>query len=411
VICTAKLENFTASRKMRTYLRFLPIYSLHVLLAAPVEEFDLRVEGVFLVSVAVKDSLAAVETLILDTGSRHTWIYHNDELKRIHRKQKMPEDALGGFRTNRVGKSSKADAREIHYADSNMIICDRWTRKEFAIGSHKWGQKFGIARGNEKERAPLYSGLIGASPGSHFATLHPQFGFRPVDSHAMKLFFGPIDPAQCEGGKVGYMPLSDDHHWTTRGSIDFGGHVSLPHVNMAVDTGASVFAFPRRLFNIFQAGVKSLGIRYQYLPDKLSGLVDCRDVSRLPPFEISTSNGSKITIPYQLYVKKVGGTICILLVASIADSLPVVLGRPVTVNFLTQFDSANRRIGICKPVGSKFDGQIIEDVPMRGPVPPEITQPRRVPDEVEEGPFDVLSSSSLSFNFALMVVVSIISCI
>ena len=377
------------------------------------QEFDVQVDGVLMVNIAIKDSPMSSEKLILDTGSKHTWVYHSNELKRIHRGLVPAKAEQGGFRTALVSRMSFAplDGRHIQYADKNEVRCDRWTRKEFAMGDHKWEQKFGIAFGNEKERAPRYSGLIGAGPGSHFAMLHPQFGFRPVSSRSMKLFLGPIEQTKCEGGKVGYLKLANTHHWTTKGSVLFGSQVRIDDVNIAVDTGASVIALPHRFFSLFKNALVSRGIRYSYQPDRLMGFVDCRDLSRLPSIEIHSRDGFKISLPYRLYIKNYG-TQCVVRVASISDTLPVVMGQPVFLNFVTEFDSTNQRIGICRPVGANIDGQKIEDIPIPAEPQsiPEITQPPRLPDNIEEGPFDDLSSDSLRYHLPLVLALISIFC-
>ena len=355
------------------------------------QEFDVHDNGVLMVDVAIKDSPLPTDTLIFDTGSKHTWVYHSKELRRIRRGHLPANVEHGGFRTALISRMSLAplDGRHIKYADNNEVRCDRRTRKEFAMDGHKWEQKFGIAFGNEKERAHRFSGLIGAEPGSHFAMLHPQFGFRPVSPRSMKLFLGPIDPTNCEGGKVGYVKLASSQDWTIHGSMLFGNQVRIDDINIAVDTGASLIALPHRFFSLFKKALSSSGIRFSYKPDKLKGVVDCRDLPRLPPIEIHASDVFKISIPYQFYATK-NGVECVVRVASVNDKVPVVLGRPVFVNFVTEFDSINQRIGICQPLGAKIDGQKIEDIPVPALPEPiqEVTQPPRLPDNTEEGPFD-----------------------
>ena len=404
---------------MKACAKFLLINHAILGHSAAVEEFDVEVDGTLFLTVVVEGSPVPSERILLDTGSKHTWIYHNKELERIYR-GRVPDGAnKGGFRTDLISRMTFAplSGRHIQYADQTEIRCDRWTRKVFSIGSHKWEQKFGIARGNVKNREPRYSGLIGAGPGSIFATAHPQFSFRPVDSHSMKLYFGPIDPTKCEGGKVGYVSLTDNRHWTTTGSLQIGSDVRFNDVHMAVDTGASVFAFPHQLFDKFAKSLVSRGIRYKYIPERLVGIVDCHDMPLLPPIEIHSRNGFKITIPYQLYIRKSGDS-CTVLVASISNSLPIVLGKPVFLHFNVEFDSTNKRVGICKPLGGDMHGHMIDDIPYPAEPEPEpesepvqeFTHPPRLPDDIQEGPYDFLSTNNARSHFAVILLIMIILC-
>lgn len=377
--------------------------------AKATEEFDIDVAGVILLEVAVEGSPAGTEKLIFDTGSEHSWIYHNEELKRIHRGYIPARMIVGGFRTHMISHMSVVpeNGRHILYADSSRIQCDKWTRKQFKIGNHAWQQKFGIARGNEKGSPPRNSGLIGASPKSEFALVHPQFGFRPMYSNKMKLFFGPIDPEKCNNNQVQYVRLSDHRHWTIPGSFYFGEGFGARRVSLAFDTGASVLALPHTLFVYIYHRIKRLGIRYEYFHNKLHGEIDCRDVHKLLPFEIHTREGFKIILPVSHYVEKHYPSVCVVLFARISDRLPIVLGRPLIRNFITEYDQTNMRIGICQPAGRDFNvGDQIEEIPY--PPIQDMIIPPRLPYGIIVGPFDTYDSLSLSAVFSNIMLLLIV---
>ena len=308
---------------MRLFRKVSVIQCLEILSVAGMREYEVEVSGVLVIEVSVKGSLVKSEKLIFDTGSKHTWILHSEELRH-------PDDEENaGFQTALVStlSATPTDGRDLLYADMSRIRCEMWTRKEFALGDHLWEQKFGIARAQRLNRLPGISGLIGASPKSHFAILHPQFGFRPSNSRdAMKLFLQGIDPSLCVEKRVGYTSLLDDQHWAFKASVRFGTNIDFPDVDVAVDTGASVIGLPKRYFHQFQVSISSSGIRYRYLADKFVGLISCIDVQRFPSFEIVTRDGFKVTIPFYLYIARVDRYTCAVLVARIPDGLPLVFG-------------------------------------------------------------------------------------
>ena len=313
------------------------------------EEIIVRNRGLFKIEVSIAGSEADRDTLLFDTGSPFTWLYHYRYVRDI---LKFPP---GGYGTTKLSTRilPPEGGQVIKYADETVYEATVWTLRNFTMGEHTWVQPFGIVdRTGQVERNAQTTGLLGASRSSAFVNVFPIFGFRPTARGTLSMRLSVQDPsAVCHEGKMSFFTLVQSGryavHWATDTTVQFNKVVLKTGV--IFDTGASVLGLNSVAFKAFTHQLDSLNISFKYSPDHpLSGEVDCADVRHLPSWEIHHQNGV-IHITPQMYVAKRSASMCRLQVAHISGGHPIVLGTPLLGNIVSEFDLENGRVGICRP--------------------------------------------------------------
>lgn len=302
--------------------------------------------------VSVEGSVDTSDLMILDTGSRLSWILHYRLL------ENMPRHNGGGYGVTHLGTviDIPEGGRNIRYVDNDSFESRVWTRKKFSLGSHSWIQSFGIVhRARVRAMLPMVTGLIGASRISEFALSHRVFGFKPYSKNEMGLQIAHTDAREeCFGGSFTFFPLVGEgrfrRHWTIMEGIDFGKMQVKGHI--ILDTGASVIAMPQTVFKTFMDQITSLGIKFDYSPGPMLGSIDCSDVVKLPDWVLRKEGGDGIRITKQMFVQHSSDGRCALLVSELEDSMPFIIGTPLLGHVVSEFDSERQHVGLCHPRNS-----------------------------------------------------------
>lgn len=307
--------------------------------------------GVFQINVKVAGSESDTETLLLDTGSPYTWLYHYRYVRDVLR---YPYGGYGVTRL-RTRIEPPRGGVDIKYVDESEIGASVWTVKEFSIGEHSWSQPFGIAeRVKQSDPLPLMTGLLGASRGSYFAAVHPVFGFEPVAPGQLALRLSHQDGgAVCRRGEFAFFDIVKEgkysSHWSTDTVIKFG-KVAFK-TGMIVDSGSSVLVLNLPMFEKFRQQLALAGVPVEYGRGALSGTVSCHFVDRMPSWEIHEGSQVILVTP-RMYVTRRAGGLCRVAVAGIDGNHPMILGTPALRWLVSEFDSKNGRMGLCAPVKS-----------------------------------------------------------
>ena len=130
---------------------------------------SVRVPGVFQVYTQVAGSESVFNSLLFDTGSSRTWLYHYKYLRDVRRYR------FGGYSVTRLHTriDPPRGGVDIKYVDDSQVRASVWTVKQFKIGDHSWSQPFGIVEREEQPAPGKFTGLLGASRSSDFAKTHP----------------------------------------------------------------------------------------------------------------------------------------------------------------------------------------------------------------------------------------------
>ena len=321
------------------------------LLLAPILRGGNRVyiSNVFWVPVEIEGSKAVHERLVLDTGSPFTWIYNYKILKEAH------GTMVGGYGTTALQTlvTAPRGGNVIIYADNDRIECDKWTEREFTLHSRKWDEPFGIANyAIQRAKRPAYTGLLGVSRDSNFIRSVDVFGFKPSSRHEAEMFYTPIQRDWCRNNSLVYYPLSKGHreferHWASDTIVTFGE--IRYKTGFILDTGASVIALPTAAFRDFTNALWVRGIRFQYYPDKLQGVIPCSAVPEMPSWYIGdkdTEGHFRVT-PSMYVVEDSGDELCAVDVARVSTGHPIIFGLPVLRHAVSEFNNKNKSIGLC----------------------------------------------------------------
>lgn len=340
-------------------MAFLSLLVLPAILAASGTRIDrppipVVFNSVLQLRVSVEGSVDANDLMILDTGSRLSWILHYRLV------DELPHHNGGGYGVTHLGTviDIPKGGRNIRYVDNDSFESRVWTRKKFSLGSHSWMQSFGIVeRARVRAMLPMVTGLIGASRDSEFALLHRVFGFKPYSKKEMGLQIAHTDAREeCFGGFFTFFSLIGTgpfrSHWTIQEGIEFGKMQLTGHI--ILDTGASVIAMPQTVFKIFTDQLKSLGIEFNYLPGRMLGSINCSDVEKLPDWVLRKEGENGIRITKQMYVHRSRDGHCALLVSEVKDSLPIIIGTPLLGHVVSEFDSEKQHVGLCHPKTSSL---------------------------------------------------------
>ena len=304
------------------------------------------VGSVFRIPVSVNGSHSDIDNLVFDTGSPHTWIYHYRYVRQL------PAQQGGGYPITglRTRITPPTGGNRLEYADEDVFHADVWTQKTFTIGDHSWLQPFGVVHeANQRGVIPGVTGLLGASRASPFTTLHPTFGFKPIAKGSLTLSLSRFNATEsCREGNMSYFSLARSgrfaRYWGTDGELSFGSMALRG--GMIFDTGSSVIALPATAFAGFRRLLSTLGIRYNYQPRLLAGVIPCSDVSKLPSWKLQHASKT-ISITPAMYVRRVSLTQCVIQVCELSDRYPIILGLPLLEHVVSEFDSSQNRVGIC----------------------------------------------------------------
>jgi hypothetical protein len=231
--------------------------------------------GPFL-DIVVEKSESNPQSLLLDTGSKHTYLYNHKHLALARRIRfgDLKGVSPKGYRLSGISPMSVVTADEdvLHFADCKKgLELEKWTEKKFTLGSFSWSQRFAVARLSLQERQihnPLFTGLIGASPDSRFTNRFPTFGFVARDTdkempYSEFFFSSSIDPKWCVNEFVGYAPLVDKAYWLFKGGLRFGETIIAPRFKFLVDSGSGVISVPEPYFSPIKRSLEAHGVVWE----------------------------------------------------------------------------------------------------------------------------------------------------
>ena len=302
----------------------------------------------FQVEAEVEGAEGEQQTLIFDTGSTFSWLFHYTIVRRHH------PTGQGGYSATRLRTRiiSPMGGDMFQYVDNTVVQTSDWTSKKFKIGDHEWEQSFGINRNVHRAVGIGVVGLIGASPGSDFSQIHRIFGFDPVSRKLLNLNFDRVDPTQkCWGKSMSYFPRTGTgKYWAAEGIVSFAA--MRFRRTIAFDTGSTVIALPQLAFGLFVKEMLKHDSSYQYYSELLFGSMDCAKRPLLPTWTVSPDNLPEhgVLITPHMYVMGLEGNRCMVAVARVANVLPIIMGIPLLQYTISEFDSENHRVGVCQPI-------------------------------------------------------------
>jgi len=315
--------------------------------------------GTFL-DIVVEKSESNPQSLLLDTGSKHTYLYNHKHLALARRLRfgDLKGVAPKGYRLSGISPMSvvAADEDVLHFADCNGVKLEKWTRKQFTLGSISWFQRFAVARLSIQQRQyhnPQFTGLIGASPRSRFTIRFPTFGFvaRDTDKEVpYSEFFlsSSIEPKWCVNEYVGYTPLVDKDYWLFKGGLRFGETIVVKKFKFLVDSGSGVISVPEPYFSPIKRSLESHGVVWE--KNATFGSVECTKVPSLPPIHIGAETGFTISILPAFYSSQLSSGACRIYIDEKKINREWMTFGEALIRFLvTEFDKKNNRIGFCEP--------------------------------------------------------------
>ena len=186
----------------------------------PTEILPLIQSGDILVlKVNVTDAENNPQRVVLDTGSKHSWL--------------ILSEVNGGFRESAImhSVSLETERSSIFYVSTHVSLL-KWARREFRSSGHVWDQKFAVAYlpfdDSQKWVAYDRTGLLGASPNSRFAKAHPHFGIIPKENGKQLYLFinQPLFPGWCRrGAPLVYANAISNKNWFfSISTLSLGSH-------------------------------------------------------------------------------------------------------------------------------------------------------------------------------------------
>ena len=367
---------------IRIIVSFLLIYTrltLSLSLSSTNVEFHKVsfIKGVTFLDVHVAGSESNPQSLLFDTGSIHTYVLNHKMMKELPRGRRPfdaadPNPPVRGYRKTLISPKSvvTADDNEVNFAGFSGLQLEKWTSKDFTLGSHVWNQRFAVARlpfDQFQKHDPRDTGLIGASPNSRFTYLHPHFGFIPrdldKDDFSVEFFLDHIQGSWCVGDLVAYTPLVHDQFWLFQGGMKFGTVTILSKFKVLVDSGSSIMAIPEPYFSQVQLLLKGFGV--DWFTDGIFGEISCSKVHSLPPIHFETESGYTITILPEYYAREIGPGFCWVYISRKMINLDwITIGEPMVRFIATEFDAKKKRMGFCEPKTKLNDPPLIDQTPL-----------------------------------------------
>ena len=318
--------------------------------------------GATFLDVKVDGSESNPQSLLFDTGSIHTYVLNHKMMKELPRAKNQQfgdysKPPVKGYRKTLISPKSvvTADGSEVNFAGFSGLQLEKWTSKNFTLGSHVWNQRFAVARlplDQIQKHDPRESGLIGASPDARFTNVHPLFGFIPRDLDkeivTANFFLDHIQSSWCVGDLVAYTPLVHDEFWLFQGGMKFGTATITSNFKVLVDSGSGLMAIPEPYFSRVQSTLMRFGI--DWFSDNMFGKISCFKIHSLPPIHFETESGYTITILPEHYVREYSPGACMVFISRKEINLDwITIGEPMVRFIATEFDAKKRRMGFCEP--------------------------------------------------------------
>jgi hypothetical protein len=320
------------------------------------------------------------QTVMLDTGSKHSYLLSHQMMDRILQRTSTRGINVAGIRRSLLRESelrTRASENNLGYAAFANIRLNGWTRKLFTMSNgHSWNQKFGIAEIDEAEIQrwfPSYlCGMIGASPDSRFARLHPHFGFIPRrvgNGIRTNLFLEPIRPAEwCRDQLVVRIPIVRHPYWTypmwllRTIRMDFlqpttSNYIIAANYELLIDTGFSFLYLPTTIYYNVRSYMLSLNIPslqypgYGYMTRYPT--VHRDHVNMIPDLLITIDYRTTIRIPKERMTDcEDTASPCRVLIGG-GDYPVIALGAPLFSTLIVEYDASTAgraRVGFCEPI-------------------------------------------------------------